>query len=504
MRIQTLVTVVSLLLTLATSLPGADCASLNGLNLPDVRFTSMEAKPATEDAKLAHCEAEGVIGDEIGFVVTLPEQASWNGKFYMSGVGGFAGSYNVRGLYAALNRGYAAIMTDTGHSANGIRAGWALNHPERRVNYGYLGVHRTAAAGKAIVRGFYGKGARYSYFSGCSNGGRQALMEAQRYPDDFDGIIAGAPANDFTGILAAFTYNMQRIFPNPDDLSNPVITEDNRKLLQTTILEQCDPSDGVTDRILDDPRTCGFKLSSLPLCPGGEPAPHCLTIAQREAIAAVYEGPKNKDGSLFFGFPLGGEAEPGGWAPWITGPVPQLKEFNEPSLQFGFGTQGFKYLVFGDPEFDYTTYDFDDFEQDSAELSSIADAVNADLSGLRDAGGKLLLWHGWADPALTALASVDYYESVKKLDAGADEYLRLYMLPGVLHCGGGPGPDRVDWLAALEGWVERGEAPGTLTAAKVEEGETKMTRPLCVYPERAVYRGSGDPNDAASFECRVK
>ncbi len=503
MRIQTPHTVVALLLLFGTALPGADCDALKKLNLPELRFTSMEAKPAGEDAKVAHCEAEGLIGDEIGFVVVLPEAASWNGKFFMGGVDGFAGSYNVRGLYGALNRGYAAIMTDTGHRANGIRAGWALNHPERRVNYGYLGVHRTAVTGQAIVREFYGNAAEHSYFSGCSNGGRQAMMEAQRYPKDFDGIIAGAPAHDLTGILAAFTYNMQRIFPDPNDLKNPVITEDNRKLLQATILEQCDAGDGVADEILDDPRTCAFKLSNLPLCPGGESAPHCVTIAQREAIAAVYEGPKNKNGPIFFGFPAGGEAETDGWAPWITGPAPQLSEFNEPSLQFGFGTQGFKYLVFGDPEFDYTTYDFDNFEHDTAELSSIADAVNADLSGLRDAGGKLLLWHGWADPALTALASVDYYESAKKLDAGADNYLRLYMLPGVFHCSGGPGPDRVDWLDALEAWVERGEVPGKLTASKVKDGETTMTRPLCVYPERAVYRGSGDANDAANFECRV-
>ena len=489
-------------LLLAAPLAAADCDALSDLNLPEVRFTRIQAQPAGDEAKLPHCEAEGLIGDEIGFVVVLPEREQWNGKFYMGGVGGFAGSYNVRGLYDSLNRGYAAIMTDTGHKANGIRADWALNRPERRVNYGYLGVHRTAATGKAIVRGFYGDPARYSYFAGCSNGGRQAMMEAQRYPEDFDGIIAGAPAHDFSGIMAAFVYNMQRIYPDPDDLQHPVITADNLKLLQSTILEKCDAADGVADRILDDPRTCAFKLSDLPLCPGGGAAPHCVTVAQREAIAAVYDGPRNTHGPLFFGFPLGGEDEPGGWQAWITGPTPSTMEaFGEPSLQFGFGTQGMKYLVFGDAKFDYASYEFDDFERDTAELSAIADAVDPNLSGLRNAGGKLILWHGWADPALTAYASIDYYESVKKQDPGADAYMRFYTLPGVLHCSGGPGPSQVDWLGAMEAWVERNEAPGDLTAAKVVDGKTTLTRPLCVYPERAVYNGSGDPNEASSFTC---
>ncbi len=482
-----------------------DCSKLEEIRLPDTKFTKITPYAAgqQDSAPVAHCEAEGVIGDEIGFVVELPAKEQWNGKFLMAGVGGFAGAYNPRSLDSAVGKGYAAATTDTGHRAPGIRADWAHNHAERLVNYGYLAVHRTAETAKAIIREFYGDGARYSYFTGCSNGGRQAMMEAQRYPDDFDGIVAGAPAYNFTGIMAEFVYNMQRIFPDPEDVRHPLITPDNRKLLQASILEQCDRDDGAEDGILGDPRTCNFKLSDLPLCPGGEPAPHCLTVAQREAIAAVYDGPRNQQGRIFPGFPFGGEAVPGGWDAWITGPNSDLlASYNEPSAQFGFGTQGFKYLVFDDPDWDYSSYDFADFANETESLGAVANAVDTDLSGLKASGGKLILWHGWADPALTVLASVDYYESASARDPETRDYFRFYTLPGVLHCAGGPGADRVDWLSPLESWVERDQAPGTLTASRVRDGKTTLTRPVCLYPEGAVYRGAGDVNDAASFECR--
>ena len=483
-----------------------DCAALEELQVADTRITKVSAHEAKDPdaAAVSRCQAEGVIGEEIGFVIVLPEKANWNGKFFMAGVGGFAGSYDFRGLIPALNEGYAAVMTNTGHTASGVRADWAHNDLERLVNYGYLGVHRTAVTAKAIVREFYGGAPEYSYFSGCSNGGRQAMMEAQRYPEDFDGIIAGAPAHDFTGIMAAFVYNSQRIFPDPDDVRSPIITPDNRKLLQSTILEQCDADDGVEDGILDDPRLCGFEVSSLPLCADDKPAPHCLTVAQREAIEAVYGGPRSQGGPIFRGLPFGAENEPTGWEGWITGPNKNMLEaYNEPSLQFAFGTQGFKYLFLGDPNWDYSDYDLSSFEQDVERIRSTVDAVDPDLSGLKAAGGKMILWHGWSDAALTALASIDYYEAARSLDPGVSEYLRFYLLPGVHHCVGGPGPDRVDWLQALENWVERDQAPGALTASRIRDGEETMTRPVCVYPERAVYQGSGDVNDASNFRCQL-
>lgn len=493
-----------------------DCAALTDLDLPDIRIDKAAAS-AGEQARpenlpegvpsrmpraiAPHCRAEGVIGDEIRFELLLPDD--WNGKFLMGGGGGFAGSLGSQGRFS-VNRGYATVVTDTGHQAPGIRADWAANHLERQVNYGYLGVHRTAEAAKAIIRSYYGDAASYSYFYGCSNGGRQAMMEAQRYPQDFDGIVAGAPAHDFTGVMAAFVYNIQRIFPDPNDVENPVITPENRKLLQATILEQCDKLDAVEDGVLNDPRECGFRLSSLPLCRGGDPAPHCLTIAQREAIAAVYEGSRNQDGQIYPGFPFGGEAEGPAWQNWITGPSAGLLEsYGEPSSQFGFATQGFKYLMFDNPQWDYTGYDFAAFESDSKKLAAIADATDTDLSGLKTAGGKLILWHGWVDAALTAYASIDYFEAVEESDPDVRDYFRLFMMPGVFHCAGGPGPDRVDWVSAIEDWVENDNPPQQLLASRVADGKLAKTRPLCVHPERAVYKGSGSANDAANFECKA-
>ncbi len=512
-----LVLAVAITATLTSEFAQArDCASLESLELPGIRIEKAEASTGEEapaeilppgvpsrrsKAIVPHCRAEGVISKEIHFELLLPDD--WNGKFLMGGGGGFVGSLGFQGRFS-VNRGYATVATDTGHQASGIRAEWAQNHLERQVNYGYLGVHRTAEAAKAIIRSYYGDPARYSYFYGCSNGGRQAMMEAQRYPEDFDGIVAGAPAHEFSGVMAGFAYNIQRIFPDPNDLENPLITPDNRKLLQSTILEQCDKLDDVEDGVLNDPRECGFRLSSLPLCQGGTAAAHCLTVAQREAIAAIYEGPRNQNGQIYPGFPLGGEAEGPAWQGWITGPSASLlKAYGEPSSQFGFATQAFKYLMANDADWDYSSYDFETFESDSRNLASIADATNTDLTALKDAGGKLILWHGWVDSALTAYGSLDYFEAAEKSDPNVRDYFRLFMMPGVFHCSGGPGPDRVDWVSAIEDWVESGKAPQQPVASRVSEGMLEKTRPLCVYPERAVYKGNGDPNEVANFECKA-
>lgn len=494
--------------------PALDCGALVDLQLPGIRIertvpSSGEEAPneslpegvasRSSAATVPHCQVEGVIGSEIRFEVLLPDE--WNGKFLMGGGGGFVGSLGNQGRFS-VNRGYATAATDTGHQGAGIRARWAYGMPERRVNYGYLGVHRTTEAAKAIVRAYYGLDAEYSYFYGCSNGGRQAMMSAQRFPNDFDGIVAGAPAHDFSGVLAAFAYNMQRIFPDPEDLSEPVITPQNRQLLESEILRRCDDLDGAKDGFLNDPRECGFKLTDLPVCADNVPADHCLTIRQREAIAAVYNGPRNSSGSIYPGFPFGGESAAAAWQGWITGPSPRLMEaYGEPSSQFAFATQGFKYLVFQDPEFDYSTYDFDNYGRDAAHLTGFLDATNTDLSGLKEAGGKLLLWHGWSDAALTAHGSINYFEQAERRDPSVRGYFRFYLMPGVFHCAGGPGPDRVDWLAAIERWVERGEAPSELLATKVESGRVAKTRPLCLYPERAEFQG-GDPNEAGSYACQ--
>lgn len=478
------------------------CGSLRSLRLPDVRIT--EAAPAAPGGAITtpHCRVSGVIGREIRFTVWLPDE--WNQRFLMGGGGGFVGSVQNQAL-ASLNQGYATAGTDTGHDAPGIQAGWALNDLERLVNYGHLAVHRTAETAKAIIRAYYGVEPRFSYFSGCSNGGRQALMLAQRYPEDFDGIVAGAPALDFTHIAAAFIRNIQAAFPGSTAVVNAPITAEALALVQRQVLEACDARDGVRDGVLDDPRDCTFSVASIRRCPRDVPAADCLTAAQRRIFERVYAPTMGGGTRIYAGQPFGDEGEAGGWALWITGPNPSLLATTGgrvPSAQFGFGTEFFKYFVFSDSTWDYTRYDLSTWARDTRRTASVLNADNPDLSAFKARRGRLILWHGWSDPALNAISTIDYYGRVQAHDPGAREYARLFLLPGVLHCAGGTGPDTVDWFGAIAGWVERGEAPSQLVARKLDrDGKATRSRPLCPYPERARYRGAGSTDDAASFSC---
>ena len=324
-------------------------------------------------------------------------------------------------------------------------------------------------------------------------------MESQRYPDDFDGIVAGAPAYDWTAFAAGFVQTQQNIFPDPFELDTPVITSANRSLLHDAILEACDDSDGVSDGVLNDPRSCGFTPDALLRCENEIAGAECLTTRQLDAINAVYAGPVSRGESIFPGFPFGGENDKGGWDRWIVG-----AERGVPSLHFGFGTELFKYFVFDDPDWDYAGYDFSTWADDVADTAAILDATDTDLGSFRDAGGKLILWTGWSDSAITALGAIDYYEDVEDGDPAVREYSRLFMLPGVLHCGGGLGPDRVDWLTAIEDWVERGRPPARLIATKRgSDEESVLTRPVCPYPQVARYDGTGPTEDASSFRCET-
>ena len=369
--------VVGLLLVSAVSLGGGSaaaalvtepsagaCAALGSLRLPDVRITEAIPVPATTapdaEVKVAHCKVSGVIGKEIRFAVLLPDQ--WNGRFFMGGGGGFVGDIQNEAA-ASVNSGFASAGTDTGHQGTPLQAGWALGDLERQLNFGHLAVHRTAEVAKAIVRAYYLSDPTRSYFIGCSRGGGQALMEAQRYPDDFDGIVAGAPAMDWPGIAAAFVKNAQAVFPDPHALTRSVITPDNLKLLESRILAACDANDKVKDGVLEDPRDCAFKIADLPACPGDRPGPECLTTPQRRAIERIYAPTVNPDGEVYYGQPFGGEAAVGGWLTWITGvDEPLLAKAGTPSLQWAFGTEFFKYFVFGDPAWDYSHYDLSRLE----------------------------------------------------------------------------------------------------------------------------------------------
>jgi feruloyl esterase len=482
------------------------CESLSSLKLPDVRITeaaTVAARPTAKiGARVAHCRVAGIIGREIRFQILLPVE--WNRRFLMGGGGGFVGSVAVP--TEEVNAGYATAGTDTGHQGSPLQAGWALGHLERQVNYGHAAVHRTAEVAKAVIRAHYDADAERSYFSGCSNGGRQALMEAQRYPEDFDGIVAGAPAFDFTNIAAAFIRNIKAAFPNQSQLS-PLVTPDLLKLVERKILEACDGRDGVTDGVMEDPRDCRFDLTTISACPAGKPGPTCLTRAQRTVIQAIYSPTQDRAGRIYPGQPFGGEGLNGGWMDWITGGGALARSVGGgstvPSAQWAFGTEFFKNFVFQDSTWDYTKYDLANVRRDTRVARTVLNADDPDLTPFTRRGGKLIIWHGWSDAALNAVSTIEFAERIGAKTANASNHVRLFLMPGVLHCAGGTGPDRVDWVKAVSTWVEKGEAPERLTASLLDdEGKPRRTRPLCAYPARAVYQGKGSSDEEASFDCR--
>jgi pimeloyl-ACP methyl ester carboxylesterase len=469
-----------------------DCASLTRLELPDVTITEAVAvaAPTAGTIKVAHCRVAGVSQRDIRFSLLPPD--TWNQKFMMGGGGGFAGSIDNQAL-ASVNLGYATVGTDTGHQAFATNASWALNDVERQINFGYLAVHRVAEVSKAILRRHYGSRETRAYFSGCSNGGRQALMAAQRYPDDFDGIVAGAPAADFTGIGAQFIKDIQAAFPDPANVSTPPFPPETLKSIESQIVEKCDAIDGATDGLLTDPRECKVDIASLT----------GLSDVQKSALKKIYGETKAGAEVVYPGQPFGGEGELAGWSTWISGVNAMiLKAQHAPSLRFAFGTEMFKNFIFGDPNWDYSRYDLSKFRKDTALASTYLNATNPNLDAFKGKGRKLVIWHRWSDPALTALGTIRYYDQVEARDPNVRDYARLFMMPGVLHCFGGPGPDTVDWASVIDHWVERDQAPDRVIARKTASGTTTRTRPLCPYPQRAVYNGGGSMDEESSFTCK--
>jgi hypothetical protein len=475
------------------------CAALASLHLPDVRITEAIAVPANQPAPVPaspfgpppvitvdYCKVNGVVGREIRFTLLLPNQ--WNRKFMMGGGGGFVEGIDNQAVTSA-NLGYATVGTDTGHQGRGVE-----DNIERQLNFGHAAIHRVAEVSKAIIRAHYHASPTRSYFDGCSNGGRQALMEAQRYPDDFDGIVSGAPAYDFTGLAAQFIKDIQAAFPDKESLSKPMFPNDVLKSVETQIVAKCDAIDGVNDGLMEDPRRCAIDVNTFT----------GLTDRQKQALTVIYGEKKLPDGSVIYPpQPVGGEGDAAlGWPLWINGVTPMLQfAYRIPSLRFGFGTQFFKYFIFNDPEWDYLKYDFANYRRESKLAGSMLNATDTNLDAFKKRGGKLVLYHGWSDAALSALATTKYYEEVKARDASTSNFARLFMLPGVAHCGGGAGPDRVDWYSVIDDWVEKGAAPERIVASKVVAGKTTRTRPLCAYPMRAVYKGTGSIDDEASFTC---
>jgi len=479
--------------------------------LPDVTITSV----TQETQGTPHCKVAGVIGSEIHFELLLPEK--WNGKFVMGGGGGFVGSVvNVALSYGALQSGYATVGTDTGHQGHPLDASWALNNLERIVNFGHQAVHRTAVTAKALIKAYYQQDIARNYFVGCSRGGGQALMEAQRYPDDFEAIVAGAPAYNWTmGLGAGTTQINQAMYPDPKNIQQAVIGPKEQQVIESAYLEKCDALDGIKDSILNDPRQCKFDVATL-LCKGMK-TDSCLTKTQLSAVNAIYDGPKDKQGRLFYGFPFGGETSIGGWPRWLTGGLifqSDLDEFQggvdvgdypspiTPNAHYAFGNGVMKYMIYHDPDWTYKNYNFDTFGKDAKLVGETLNATNPDLSAFRKRGGKLLMYTGWSDAAITALGTIGYYEDVLANDKTAANDVRLFLMPGVEHCFGGKGPSWVNFLDVMDQWIETGKAPEQIPAYWLDEKHHPAgSRLLCAYPQIAQYDGNGDPRDVSSFNC---
>jgi feruloyl esterase len=493
----------------STAREGSACSLQSFPELPDVRITSV----TEEAAPVTHCKVAGVIGTETNFELLLPDE--WNGKFVMGGGGGFVGSVVNTALgYGVLQKGYATVGTDTGHRGHPLDASWALNNLERVVSFGHQAVHRTAVTVKAFTVGYYGEDISRSLFFGCSRGGGQALMEAQRYPEDFDGIVAGAPAYNWTVEMGGRNaYLNQAMYPDPSDLSVATITPEVEDWMGRAVLSQCDLLDGIEDGILNNPLDCDVDVAEF-ACEDGE-TNACLTPAQLQAARRVYEGLIIDGEQVFPGYAPGAKIGAAGWARWITGGLGRAGggEFQRgveseypspvtPNAHFAFGNGVMKYLVFHDPDWDYSTYDFSSFHADVAAVASTLDATDPDLDAFRERGGKLLLFNGWRDMALTPLGTIEYYEDVIECDASAADDVRLILVPGMDHCTGGPGPSFVDWVDEIDRWVETGQAPEQVTAYWIDEqAQTSGSRLACAYPKVLEYDGTGDARDASSFGC---
>ena len=450
----------------AAATGGAQRAGAAPVALPAHCRVAIVMKPSSD----SHIEAE----------VWLP--ANWNGKFQAVGNGGWAGTISYPAMARALQEGYATASTDTGHK--GGNSAFAIGHPEKLIDFGYRAIHEMTVQSKAIINAFYKRAARLSYWNGCSTGGRQGLMAAQRYPDDFDAILAGAPANNHTRL------GISRLEVSVATMRDPAAVVPRAKLAMVTraVVDACDAIDGVKDGILNDPRACTFDVSKLQ-CTSGD-ADSCLTAPQVATIKNGYAPVKLANGELVFpGKEPGSET---GWG-FVGGTADPL---SATALQ----------IAHGDAAWDPKSFDMTrDLAIALDKVGFATNAINPDLRAFKARGGKLLLYHGWNDFLISPGNTVNYFDSVNKtMGKGQDNWLRLFMLPGVAHCQGGPGPDQVNWMAALERWREAGTAPDRIDAARVAGSRIEMTRPLCPYPQVAKYSGTGSTNDAQNFACVAK
>jgi tannase/feruloyl esterase len=417
---------------------------------------------------------------DIKVEVWLPTN-TWNGKFQAVGNGGWAGVLSYAAMADAVRAGYATASTDTGHV--GGRGTFALDHPEKLIDFSWRSEHEMTVQAKALIQALYGSAPRLSYWNGCSTGGRQGLKEAQMFPNDYDGIIAGAPANR----TAISLWIADAVLKDPASYIPP----SKYPIIHQAALSACDAADGLKDGLIDDPRQCRFDPAVL-LCSGAD-GPSCLTRAQVTAAKKIYSPAVNPrtGAELFSSLVPGTEL---GWGVQAQGPEPAANIYDQ-----------YRYVVFKDANWDWKTFDFDkDAARGDRPENLIMNATSPDMTAFFAHGGKLLLYHGWSDPQVPTLNTIKYYGSVVKYLGGAgkaDDRVRLFLAPGMGHCGGGEGPNVFDKVGPLERWVEHGEAPQRLVASHVSEDKVDRTRPLCSYPRVAKYKGAGSIDDAANFVC---
>ena len=533
-----------LLVPVCIAAPGqpVECAKLAALALPATQIVSAESVVGgnyvagresgarTSYAGLPDfCEVRGIAtpvrNSRIGFTVWLPLASQWSGRLHMVGNGGYGSNLYYEQLVARIRRGDVAVATDTGHTGSALTFG--QNNPEAIVDWGNRAVHESVVAAKSILAAFYGRAQRYAYFSGSSTGGHQALMVAQRHPQDFDGIIAGAPGNNRTNLNLSFLWEFIHNH-RPGDNSQQIVPNSKLALVHTAILNSCDRQDGVADSVINDPRECRFDLATL-RCPRAE-TPDCLSSEQIATLQAIYQGPRDaRTGKQIYpGFPFGsegtsyGDASHPGWSNFWADPddptQPQRVDF-------------FRHWVFNDANWDWWKFNWgSDVDIVTAAMGTVLNATDPDLSKFRARGGKLIMFIGWNDPVGSAFEAINYYESVVARGTGGDgpakltdtqKFARLYVVPGMSHTATGPGAtyfsnatrdsappvddSRHDMGLALLDWVEKGIAPGDLIGTHFSEGSgptgrVQFQRPVCVFPKTLRYRG-GDTNAAASFEC---
>jgi feruloyl esterase len=491
-----LVLAVLALVSAAGRAHAADCSSLRELALVDARVASAAMAPGA-DGLPAHCRVIGVAARSIGFEVWLPAQG-WNGRLLSVGNGGFGGQVQTAALAEGLRQGYAVTGDDTGHQ--GDDRAW-MTDPVRVRYWGHSAVHLATGPAKAIVRAYFGAPARFAYFTGCSTGGAEAMEEAEFYPGDYDGVLAGAPGMSYAHLMLSFLWGLKAAE------AGAAIPQDKLVLLHQAVLARCDELDGLKDGLISDPEACRFDPAEL-TCRDAD-APDCLTAAEVRTARLIYQGPRNPrtGAQIYPGFAFGSEADPSsqaaspfayGWG-GVQGPLAQM-----------FAIPLMRGMVYRDPTWDWRRFDWD---KDVADLDRrVAADITATDPDLRAFArrGKLIMYQGWGDPLNAQTLPAEYRAQVidvfargsdpASAERRVDGFFRLFMAPGMAHCLGGPGPSRFDGLVALRAWVEQGQAPDRIVADGSPLLGPEVSRPLCPYPKAARFAG-GDPKDARSFRC---